>query len=57
MLPAPRDRAVSSEGQPQAPDLPDPPARHEKDTQEVEGEDAINPPPAYYGGRRGDVQG
>lgn len=55
--PRPQDRPVPAAGQPQAADLPDPPARHEKDTQPVEGEDAMNPPLAYYGGRRGDVQG
>lgn len=55
--PRPQDRPVPAHGQPQAEELPDPPARHEKDTQPVEGDDAMNPPLAYYGGRRGDVQG
>lgn len=54
--PRPQDRPVPAAGQPQAPDLPNPPARLQ-DTQPVEGEDAVDPPLAYYGGRRGDLQG
>jgi hypothetical protein len=53
----PRNQAVPAQRLPAAPPDPDPPARHEQDTQPVEGEAAIHPPPGTELIQRSKVQG
>jgi hypothetical protein len=51
------ERPSGSKEEPVVPPVPDPPARHEQDTQPVEGEDAIHPPPEQDLVQRGKIQG
>jgi hypothetical protein len=54
-LPSPGDRPAGSEPQPEAPVQP--PPRAAQDTQPVEGEDALHPPPGTEQIQRQPIQG
>ena len=50
-------KAKQEEPERAVPRDPDPPKRHEQDTQEVEGEHVLNPPPGHELIQRPKVQG
>ncbi|HTE17429.1 MAG TPA: hypothetical protein VK689_03485 [Armatimonadota bacterium] len=54
---APRNDAVPADHKPNVPDQPDPPARHEQDTQAVDGDAAIHPQPQQDLLQRQAIQG